>query len=128
MLPAIGLGVVSLGLKALQSGWDSLVPQLIGLGVALLAYTALWYFSHGKWLGAGDIRIVAIMGLLLEPRQLLVALFFSYLVGALYGLYVLKKSKQKRGVRVPFGPFLIIGFYIGLISGNAIANWYIGLL
>lgn len=128
MLPAIALGIASIGLKAFEYGWDSMVPQLIGIGVAVLAYTALWYFSSGKWLGAGDIRIVAIMGLLLEPKQLIVALFFSYLVGAIYGVYVLRRSSKKRGVRVPFGPFLIIGLYIGLFAGNAIANWYLGLL
>ena len=128
MVPAIALGIASIGLKAFEYGWDSLVPQLVGLGLVVLAYTAFWYFSRGQWLGAGDIRIVAIMGLLLEPKQLIVALFLSYLVGAVYGVYVLKRSKKKRGVRVPFGPFLIIGLYIGLICGNAIANWYIGFL
>ena len=128
MLPAIGLGTVSLGLKAYQAGWDSLVPQLIGLACVVLFYTALWYFSRGKWLGAGNIRIVAIMGLYLAPKQLVVALFFSYLIGSLYGLYVIRNAKNKRGIRVPFGPFLIIGLYIGLLIGNAIANWYLGFL
>ena len=128
MLPAIALGLVSLGLKAAQGGWDGLVPQMIGLGCVVLFYTALWYFSRGKWLGAGDIRIAAVMGLFLEPKQLVVALFFSYLIGSLYGLYVLNKSKNKRGIKVPFGPFLIIGFYIGLIAGNQIANWYLSFL
>jgi prepilin signal peptidase PulO-like enzyme (type II secretory pathway) len=128
MLPAIALGVISLGLKAYQNGWDMLVPQLIGLGCVVLFYTALWYFSGGKWLGAGDIRIAAVMGLILQPKQLVVALFFTYIVGAAYGMIVLSKSKQKRGIKVPFGPFMIIGLYIGLLSGNAIANWYLGLL
>ena len=128
MLPAIALGVVSLGLKAYQVGWDSLVPQLIGLACVVLFYTALWYFSRGKWLGAGDIRIVAIMGLFLNPKQLLVGLFFCYVIGAVYGLYMLYKSKNKKNIKVPFGPFLIIGFYIGLVAGEAIANWYLGFL
>jgi leader peptidase (prepilin peptidase)/N-methyltransferase len=128
MLPAIGLGVVSIGLKAYHGGWDSLAPQLIGLACVVLFYTALWYFSRGKWLGAGDIRIAAVMGLFLEPKQLLVGLFFTYVIGAVYGIYVLYKSKNKQGIKVPFGPFLIIGFYIGLLAGNAIANWYLGFL
>ena len=128
MLPAIVLGLISLGLKAYQSGWDSLAPQLIGLACVVLFYTALWYFSRGKWLGAGDIRIVAVMGLYLAPKQLLVALFFSYVVGSLYGLYVISKVKNKKGIKVPFGPFLIIGLYIGLLAGNAIANWYLSFL
>lgn len=128
MLPAISLGVLSIGLKAFADGWELLMPQLVGLAAVVLAYTSLWYFSKGKWLGAGDIRIAAIMGLFLEPKQLVVGIFVAYLVGAVYGLYVLRKSKNKRGIKVPFGPFLIIGFYIGLFFGNQIAGWYLALL
>lgn len=128
MLSAIALGLVSLGLKAAQGGWDSLVPQLVGLGCVVLFYTALWYFSRGKWLGAGDIRIAAVMGLFLEPKQLLVGIFFTYVIGAVYGLYVMQKNKNKKGIKVPFGPFMIIGLYVGLLFGNAIANWYLHFL
>lgn len=128
MLPAVALGVVSLGLRAYQSGWNSLMGQLVGLAVVVLAYTALWYFSKGRWLGAGDIRLVAIMALFLVPAQLIVGLFAAYLIGALYGVYILRKAKNKRGVRVSFGPFLIIGFYIGLFWGIQIANWYLSFL
>lgn len=128
VLPAIMLGVVSIGLKAYQGGWNSLTPQLIGLMAVVVAYTALWYFSKGRWLGAGDVRLVAIMGLFLAPAQLLIGLFVAYLAGAIYGIRVLRRSKVKRGIRVAFGPFLIIGFYIGLLWGQQIANWYLGYL
>jgi leader peptidase (prepilin peptidase)/N-methyltransferase len=123
-LPAILLGVASIGIKAFYIGWDSLVPQLIGLATVVLFYTSLWYFSRGKWLGAGDIRIAAIMGLFLEPKQLVVALFFTYVLGAMYGLLVIIRSKKKKGIKVPFGPFMMLGLYIGLLFGNTIANWY----
>lgn len=128
MLPAVALGVVSLGMKAYQNGWNSLISQLIGLAVVVLIYTALWFFSKGKWLGAGDIRIAAVMGLFLAPTQLIVGLFAAYLVGAVYGVYVLRKAKNKKGVKVPFGPFLIIGFYVGLLWGQQIADWYLSFL
>lgn len=128
VLPAIALGLLGLGLRGFGVGWDTLLPQLIGLGAVVLVYTALWYFSRGQWLGAGDIRLVAIMGLFLQPKQLVVALFASYLLGALYGAVVLAKSEKKRGIKVAFGPFLILGFYAGLFWGNSIANWYMSLL
>lgn len=128
MLPAVVLGVASLGLKGLQFGWPSLTNQLIGLALVVLAYIALWYFSKGKWLGSGDIRIVAVMGLLLVPAQLIVGLFVAYLVGAIYAVYVLRRAKNKKGIRVPFGPFLIIGLYIGLLWGTQISNWYLSFL
>ena len=127
MLPAIALAALSLGLTAFWQGWAGLTSQLVALAVVVAVYSALWYFSGGKWLGAGDIRVVAVMGLILGPKALMVALFGAYLIGAAYGVYILRGKKQKRGIRLPFGPFLIIGFYIGIFAGNQIANWYLGL-
>ena len=130
MLPAICLAVVALGLKALTNGWSTLAPQLVGLGLAVAAFTALWYFSRGKWLGAGDIRLIIVMGLLLEPKALVVGIFVAYLLGAIYGIFVLQRLKphQRRRVMVPFGPFLILGLYFGLLLGTKVADWYLSLL
>lgn len=128
MLPAIALGIVYFGLNIFWQGADAIIPQAIALGVFVLAYVAMWYFSRGKWLGAGDIRLAAIMGLFLNPKQLVVGIFVSYLVGSIYGISVLLKSNKKQGIKVPFGPFLIIGFYFGLFFGIQIANWYLSFI
>ena len=129
-LPAICLAIVSLGLKGLTVGWSSLTPQLVGLGLAVMAFTALWYFSRGKWLGSGDIRLIIVMGLLLEPKALVVGIFMAYLLGAVYGIFVLQRLKpqKRRRVMVPFGPFLILGLYFGLLLGTKVADWYLSLL
>ncbi len=128
MLPAIALGVVYFGLNIFWQGYIAMIPQAIALGVFILAYTALWYFSKGQWLGAGDIRLAAIMGLFLAPKQLVVGIFAAYLVGSVYGVAVLIKSKKKQGIKVPFGPFLIIGFYFGLFFGTQLARWYLSFI
>jgi prepilin signal peptidase PulO-like enzyme (type II secretory pathway) len=128
MLPAIALGVVYFGLNIIWQGYTAMIPQSIAIAVFVLAYVALWYFSKGQWLGAGDIRLAAIMALVLTPKQLLVGVFAAYLIGSIYGVSIIIKSKKKRGVKVPFGPFLIIGFYFGLFFGTQIANWYLSFI
>jgi prepilin signal peptidase PulO-like enzyme (type II secretory pathway) len=128
MLPAIALGLLYFGLNIFWQGYIAMITQAIALGLFIIAYTALWYFSKGQWLGAGDIRLAAIMGLFLVPKQLVVGIFAAYLVGSVYGVSVLIKSKKKQGIKVPFGPFLIIGFYFGLFFGTQIANWYLGFI
>ena len=128
MLPAIALGLVYFGLNIFWQGVGAMVPQAIALGAFVFAYIAMWYFSKGQWLGAGDIRLAAIMGLFLTPKQLVVSIFSAYLIGSIYGLSILVKSKKKQGIKVPFGPFLIIGFYIGLFFGTQIANWYLSFI
>ena len=127
-VPAIFLGLIYFGLNIFWQGYNALIPQAIGLAVVVLFFGGIWYLSKGKWLGSGDIRIAVVMGLFLAPKQLAVAVFVAYLLGAIYGVFIILSSKTRKGHRVPFGPFLIIGFYFGLFYGQELANWYLRLL
>ena len=63
----------------------------IGGGFFLLQFVV----SSGKWIGGGDIRLGVLMGLILGWKLLLVALFLSYLVGAVIGIILIAKKKKK---------------------------------
>ncbi|MFA5021900.1 MAG: prepilin peptidase [Patescibacteria group bacterium] len=107
----------------------------LGLGNIILAaiigsgFFALQYFiSKGKWVGDGDIRLGALMGLMLGWKFLLVALFLAYIIGSIFGLTLILVGKKKMSSAVPFGPFLTLGTFIALIYGQSILNWYFNLL
>lgn len=125
MLPVIAIGLMLIGLAGLHNGWLSIVPQLIATGVFTAAYFALWFFSKGTFLGDGDIRLAAAMGLLLLVPQLLVAVFVAYAVGAIVGVFLIAVKGKKRTSAVAMGPFLIFGLYFGLFWGVQIASWYL---
>lgn len=124
-LPVIGIGLVLLLAKGIQNGTSSIVPQLIAAVIFAGIYFAMWYFSKGKILGDGDIRLAGAMGLLLLVPQLVVAVFVAYVVGAALGVYLIVKKGRGRTSAVPMGPFLIFGLYFGLFWGTQIANWYL---
>ncbi len=127
MLPAIVVATLMLGLNAYTYGLSSVVPQLVATAVFGGAYFALWFLSGGKYLGDGDIRLAVVMGLLLTVPQLLVAVFVAYLVGALLGVGLIATKQKKRTDPVAFGPFLILGLYVGLFFGTQVSNWYLSL-
>jgi leader peptidase (prepilin peptidase)/N-methyltransferase len=87
-------------------------------------YFGLWYFSGGRLLGDGDIRLAVAMGLLLLVPQLFVAVIVAYVTGALVGVYLMTQKGKTRTTAVPMGPFLIFGLYFGLFFGSEIARWY----
>ena len=80
--------------------------------------------SRGKWMGVGDIKLVFLMGLLLGFPYILVALFFSFLIGAIIGIGLILAKRKTMKSEVPFGPFLAIGTFIALFLGEIIINWY----
>lgn len=80
--------------------------------------------SKGKWMGRGDIKLSFFMGLFLGFPKILVALFFSFLIGAIIGTGLIIFRKKTLKSEVPFGPFLVIGTFIALFWSEQIINWY----
>lgn len=109
------------------------ISLLAGPITALPLY-ALWYFSHGAWMGFGDVKLALAIGWLLGIALGLEALLFAFILGAVVGIPLLalsSKSMQdiahKLGFcvtkkaytmksEVPFGPFLAAATLIVWIS------------
>ena len=82
--------------------------------------------TRGRGMGIGDIKLAGILGILLGGSQVLVALFAAFVIGAFVGLSLIASKRLTLKSRLPFGPFLILGWFIALIWGPAILSWYTG--
>jgi prepilin signal peptidase PulO-like enzyme (type II secretory pathway) len=96
--------------------------------VVSLSFLTIFALSKGRWMGFGDVKLVFFIGLFLGFPLTLVALFFSFLIGAIIGIILILLKKKGLKSEVPFGPFLIIGTYIGLFLGKEIIDWYLNLI
>ncbi len=65
------------------------------------------------------------MGLILGWKLVLIALFLSYLFGAVVGLVVLILKKGDRKTMIPFGPFLVMGTFLVLVWGEQLLRLYL---
>ena len=93
----------------------------IAISMALfpLVYFVLAKISKEEWVGGGD-WILAIGLIFLLPNQPIFAmllLFLSNFVGLIFALLqsILQFKKVKRGIRIPFGPAMILATLILLI-------------
>lgn len=124
-LPAIGAAL----LVSVFWGFPvHIVDGLLGAGGILLFFGLQIVVSRGRWIGLGDLRIGALMGLILGWQLSLVALFFSYVLGSVIAGVVAFAQRKSLRTEVPFGPFLTLGFLVALFWGRAILEWYLGFL
>lgn len=100
-----------------------LIGALIGFGFFAIQY----FISQGAWIGGGDLRLGALMGALLGWPLIVVALFFSYIFGAIISVMLLIGKKVNRKSAVPFGVFLAPAAIIALFWGEIILTWYLGI-
>jgi leader peptidase (prepilin peptidase)/N-methyltransferase len=79
-------------------------------------------------MGMGDVKLVAVMGLLLGP-PVIVALFAALLVSALAGVALIARHglRAARRATLPFGPFLAGGGVLAALLGARVLHAYLGL-
>lgn len=124
---AIGIVLIFRILKLIQSSEFRIQNSILaGIGAAVF-FLLIVLITKGKGMGIGDIKLAFFMGLFLGYPAILVALFFSFLIGAIIGVILILLKKKTLKSEVPFGPFLIIGTYSALFWSQEIINWYLKL-
>lgn len=109
---------------------DDLVRAAIGLAVARSVYWLLW-FIHSAGMGFGDVRLSALLGFALGHvgwGELALGMYAGFLVFGVPGL-VLALVRWDRALlktAFPFGPFMLVGALIGLVTGPAAAAYLVG--
>jgi len=104
LLPAIGLALIS---KLLTPNYQLLTNSLFAALIAAGFFAFLVLISHETWLGWGDVKLAILMGLLLGWPNILLALFASFLFGAIIGVGLILLKKKTFKSQIPFGPFLV---------------------
>ncbi len=106
------------------------IPNSVSYDVFLaffvfVLFGGLWFFSRGRAMGFGDVKLAPAIALFLGWPLGFLATLFSFWFGALYGILILFR---RRGVtlksEIPFGPFLVLGAVIALLYGSGIWVWY----
>lgn len=77
--------------------------------------------------GGGDIKLIAVCGVLLGAKNVILATFIALLFGGAYGIWLLKSQKAGRKSHFAFGPFLSIGITVALFWGEQIINRYLSI-
>jgi len=107
----------------LNPWWDSIVGAT--LGFVLLLFIAI--LSKGG-MGGGDIKLYALLGLVLGTRIVLLSFFLAILFGTLFGIIGLATGKLKRKNPIPFGPFIGAGTLTAYFYGDLLLHFYLHLL
>ncbi len=118
------------GLTGYPAWSISLLGAVLG---ALAGGGSLWMIGEA-WkrfrgvdaMGLGDVKMMLGVGALLGWRLSLVAIFLAAFSGALIGVVLIAKQKEKDfQTQVPFGIFLGAGSILALLFGEQMIGWYV---
>jgi leader peptidase (prepilin peptidase)/N-methyltransferase len=127
VLPALIAGVVLLGAAALVRGdLTALAGAAIG-GAGLFALYLVLALVKPGGMGFGDVKLAAVLGLylgFLGWGNLLVGAFAAFVFGGVFGLVLMFARKAGRATAIPFGPWMILGAWLGVFAGEILARGY----
>ncbi|MFP5106499.1 prepilin peptidase [Neobacillus sp. C211] len=107
----------------LNPWWDSILGAVTGFILLLLIAVV----SNGG-MGGGDVKLYALLGLVLGFKLVLLSFFLSTLFGAVIGGLALLFRIVKRRQPIPFGPFIAAGTLTAYYWGSDLINLYLHFL
>lgn len=120
--------------------WLGLACNLFGLFTdlgssvagAMAGYLSLWLVYHGfrlltgkEGMGYGDFKLFALLGAWMGWQSLPLVIILASLVGAVVGIALMTGGRLGQGKPIPFGPFLAVAGWIGLLWGEQITGAYL---
>jgi len=133
VIAGLVVGAAQLAASIFTQGiFENWLTYLIGFfagGLPLFIIAAFCVYVLKKdAIGGGDIKLMAMAGLILGWKLIIPAYFIGIVGGAIISVVLLGTGKKKRGDEIPFGPFLCFGTAVSMFFGEEIINWYLGLL
>lgn len=114
--------ILILGLIRLLTDLQNWSTYCIGfLAVSGFLYLLI-LVSNGRYMGGGDMKLMAACGLLIGWKKIILAFFLGCILGSVIHLIRMKVSKQ--GHVLALGPYLAVGIAIAVLYGEPFITWY----
>jgi leader peptidase (prepilin peptidase)/N-methyltransferase len=111
------LGFVGLSIASVWDNTGSVAQMFLGAVVMWIALKILEVISRGD-LGAGDVSIGPLLGMFtgwLALERVFIALVAAFFIGGLYAIALVTLGRASRRTFIAFGPFLVLGAFIGVL-------------
>jgi leader peptidase (prepilin peptidase)/N-methyltransferase len=130
VLPSYAVAAVMLSTASILTGdYAALIRAAIGMAAMGMGYFLLAVLWRGG-MGFGDVKLAGVLGIYLGFSgwgPLAVGSLGAFFLGGAFGLVliILRKSTRKSGI--PFGPWMLLGAWVGILFGNLIWNDYLSI-
>ncbi|KQQ94001.1 peptidase A24 [Leifsonia sp. Leaf325] len=130
ILPSYIVPAVLLSAAAVVTGdWTRLGTAGFGLLILGGLYLVLHLVSP-RGMGGGDVKLAGVLGIYLGWMgwgALIVGGLSAFLLGGLFGIILLLAKRAGRTSGIPFGPWMLLGAWIGILAGSALWAAYLSL-
>jgi len=129
LLVTLCTGLALLGMESLALGdFTPYRRALFGAGILAGYHLCVAMLSRGS-LGMGDVKLAGVIGLHLAWLGwgvLVTGAFLSFVLAGLVAGGLMLAGRARRGTRLPFGPWLLVGALGGVLCGEELSRAHLG--
>lgn len=122
--PFIVFSLLSVFWNAFTIPGFMIVPAILS-GIVLSApFFFLWFFSKGRAMGFGDVKLALGIGWLVGMIGSVTVFLLSFWIGAIVGLLLMAVAHSRMKSEIPFAPFLVIALFLVSICGVTVQTLF----
>lgn len=122
----INIFILALGLITTVLHYEDWLNHVIGFFAVSVFIWIIILATKGRGMGGGDMKLMAVAGLMLGWKEIILAFVLGCIFGAV--IHVARMKITKADHVLAFGPYLAAGILVTVLWGNSLLTWYIGML
>lgn len=124
--PGFNIFLLLIGIARVATDIDGWAQYIIGFFAVSVFLLLVWLISGGRGVGGGDIKLMAVCGMILGWKLIIIA----FLVGCILGsvIHLIRMAVKGEGPVLALGPYLSAGVFLAALWGDIVINAYLGLL
>ena len=116
----------TLGIIRVIFDYENWLNYVIGFFAVSIVLAIIYYVSNGAAIGGGDVKLMAVCGLLLGWKLIIIAFFVGCMLGSVIHLTRMKFSGENHVLAM--GPYLAAGVMLTALWGEQFLAWYLGMI
>lgn len=131
VLPSLVVLTALLAAASVVEGDPAALARAAVGAAALFAFYALLRLIRPDGMGGGDVKLAACIGLMLGWLgwgPLVVGAFAAFVIGGGVCVALLATRRATRRTAIPFGPWMLIGAWVGILCGAPLAHGYLRMI
>ena len=122
----INIFILTLGVIHLLTDLKNWPIYIIGFFSVSIFLFLIVVLSKGRAMGGGDVKLMAVAGLLIGWQNIVLALFLGCIIGSVIHIIRMKVSDAEN--MLAMGPYLSVGIFVAAMWGNDMISWYTNIM
>lgn len=122
----INVFILTLGLVRVVTDLSDWLSYGIGLLVVSVPLLLIYLVTKGRGIGGGDVKLMAVTGLLLGWKLNLLGFLLGCILGSV--IHVCRMRLSGEGRVLAMGPYLAMGIALSVMWGEQMIAWYLSFI